>query len=250
MMIQQSPYPFPSTVPIFSSIYPQVGAVSATTVPRTRNARQRRGNRGLALTGNIHLPIAVPTVPLPIPSFPLAATFPVDWVKIPQGTYNHGSKQLDFKQSKSIPFSAKGLPGINLRDALRKDYTALDGRDDPMLQGNGSGVISCRLLFPGYPDNGTSCQIHTLNWTRVRTPIPRSKLVHEVARKVDQYLKHMERINMDASVENRWKVGQGFMYIDNMYLVSLVSVSKGSFQPEIWVAVPPTQRVGTNNGRN
>jgi len=28
------------------------------------------------------------------------------------------------------------------------------------------------------------------------------------------------------------------MNIDNMYLVSLVSVSKGSFQPEVWVVDP------------
>ena len=62
--------------------------------------------------------------------------------------------------------------------------------------------------FPGYPDNGSSCQvrllyrlcchilttrckIHALNWTRSRKPIQRSKLAHEVARKVERYLNRM-----------------------------------------------------------
>jgi len=40
---------------------------------------------------------------------------------------------------------------------------------------------------------------------------------------------------MKKSTDKRWKVGQGFMRLENMFLVRLVSVSKGSFQPEIWV---------------
>ena len=62
--------------------------------------------------------------------------------------------------------------------------------------------------FPGYPDNGKSCQvrssrqlcchmlitrrkIHALNWTKNRLPILRSKLAHEVARKLEGYLNRM-----------------------------------------------------------
>ena len=33
------------------------------------------------------------------------------------------------------------------------------------------------------------------------------------------------------------------MQIDDMFLVRLVSVSKGSYQPEIWVTDPPMPRV-------
>lgn len=93
------------------------------------------------------------------------------------------------------------------------------------------------------------------NWTRARTSITRRKLLYEVARKIDRYLTHMavrsysdelfavahevtQRIPPDRPVEDHWRIGQGFMHIDNMYLVSLVSVSKGSFQPEIYVDVP------------
>ena len=103
-------------------------------------------------------------------------------------------------------------------------------------------------------------KIHMLNWTKARTPIMRGKLAHEVAKKVDRYLTRMavrsygdepfaiahrciKRIDPDGSVEDFWRIGQGFMHIDNMYLVSLKSVSKGSFQPEIYVEVPPAPRV-------
>lgn len=48
----------------------------------------------------------------------------------------------------------------------------------------------------------------------------------------------MQAVTPSGSVGDRWRIGQGFMRIENMYLVSLMSVSKGSFQPEIWVAVP------------
>ena len=34
-------------------------------------------------------------------------------------------------------------------------------------------------------------KIHALNWTRNRLPIRRSKLVHEVARKLERYLNRM-----------------------------------------------------------
>ena len=40
---------------------------------------------------------------------------------------------------------------------------------------------------------------------------------------------------MDGSADKCWKIGEGFMRLENMFLVRLVSVSKGSFQPEIWV---------------
>ena len=43
---------------------------------------------------------------------------------------------------------------------------------------------------------------------------------------------------MHESIDDRWKIGEGFMHLENMFLVRLVSVSTGSFQPEIWVWAP------------
>ena len=75
----------------------------------------------------------------------MATTFPFDWIKVPQRSYDHGRKQWDFKPLEPIPFSTGGRPGVNLGDALRKKFTDLDGQDDPMLQ-DVAGAILCRLL--------------------------------------------------------------------------------------------------------
>ena len=51
---------------------------------------------------------------------------------------------------------------------------------------------------------------------------------------------------MDASTSDLWRIGQGFMCLENMSLVRLNPVSKASWRPEIWVrdpapgALPPT----------
>ena len=42
----------------------------------------------------------------------------------------------------------------------------------------------------------------------------------------------------DGSVHQQWKVGEGFMHLENMFLVRLKSVSNGSWQPEIWIVDP------------
>lgn len=250
MITERNAYPTLSTIPGVPPINPRTVAVPANTVARNRDPRRRRVNReGPALIGATRVPIPVITISLPTPSFPLVRNFPANWIRIPQRNYGHGSKQLGFERLEPTIFDSKDYPGVNLGDALRKNYASLRRRDDPMVQTT-SGVASCRLLFPGYPDNGKSCQINMLNWTRTRVPIPRSKLAHEVARQVDRYLTRMASITPDGSVEEFWTIGRGFMQIDNMYLVSLVSVSTGSFQPEIWVAIPSMPRVRASGGRN
>ena len=44
--------------------------------------------------------------------------------------------------------------------------------------------------------------------------------------------------SVSESTLKRWKIGEGFMCLDNMFLVRLESVSKGSWQPEIWIVEP------------
>ena len=72
-------------------------------------------------------------------------TPPPDWIRIPQRIYDHGRKQLNFNPLEPISFSMNGRPGINMGDALRKAFTGLDGRDEPVLP-DAAGAISCRLL--------------------------------------------------------------------------------------------------------
>jgi len=40
------------------------------------------------------------------------------------------------------------------------------------------------------------------------------------------------------STPRKWKIGEGFMRLENMFLVRLDSVTNGSWQPEIWVMDP------------
>lgn len=229
-LLTQVPYfppqraPDPWTVPPQATIAPFESHISAMQW----NDASGVVSSAVGLTQLYAVP---PVISQPLQSPPLAQSFALRWVEVPQRTYGH--RQWDFKPSEPIFFSVNGLPGINLGDALRKHFTGLDGRDDPMFEKK-AGAISCRLLFPGYPSNN-SAQISTLGWTKDRVPITRSKLVYEIAKKLDQYLKSMAGHPMKKSVDQRWKIGEGSMRLENMWLVHLVSVSKGSFQPEIWV---------------
>lgn len=85
---------------------------------------------------------------LPPPSS--ASTSASKLIKVPQMAYGRGRRQWDFNQSKPISFSVNGRLGINMRDALRKHFVGLDGRDNLMLQ-NAAGAISCRFLVRLFP---------------------------------------------------------------------------------------------------
>ena len=81
----------------------------------------------------------------PVPSAPSVTPLQSNWIKVPQRDYDRGRKRWNFERLAPIVFNVNGSPGINLGDALRKTFTGLDGRDDPVLQ-EAAGAISCRLL--------------------------------------------------------------------------------------------------------
>jgi len=85
-------------------------------------------------------------------------------------------------------------------------------------------------------------------------------LAHEVARKFKQYLEpvavsfrrdeiahpvllttepQQRPSSAGGSTPEQRRTGEEFMHLDNMFLVRLDSVSKGSWQPEVWVMDPP-----------
>ena len=84
----------------------------------------------------------------PPPSSPLpsqAATFdPPKWYKIPQSLSPYGPKQWEFVQQEPILFHVGGFPGVSMGDALRREFTALQGRDNPVLR-DVSAAITLRL---------------------------------------------------------------------------------------------------------
>lgn len=81
----------------------------------------------------------------PAPSSSPVTVPPLNWTRVPQRDYNHGRRQRNFERTDPISFNVDGHPGINMGDALRKMFTGLDGRDDPVLRDAG-GAISCRFL--------------------------------------------------------------------------------------------------------
>ena len=44
--------------------------------------------------------------------------------------------------------------------------------------------------------------------------------------------------SVGESTPLKWKIGKGFMRLENMFMVRLDSVSNGSWQPEVWVMDP------------
>ena len=52
---------------------------------------------------------------------------------------------------------------------------------------------------------------------------------------------------MDVSIDGHWKIGEGFMHLDNMCLAKLVPVSIGSFQPHVWVTHSMVEGTGPKN---
>lgn len=117
--------------------------------------------------------------------------------------------------------------GIPLRDALTGKYIRLAGRDDPMFRERGPSV-SIRLRWPGY--GNWSRQIPTKDFRSPPCPITRSKLAKNIARTVERFIKEKSRASMDTDEDPNWKVGPGHITIDDLVLVGLQHVSKGSWQ--------------------
>jgi hypothetical protein len=117
--------------------------------------------------------------------------------------------------------------GIPLRDALTGKYIRLVGRDDAMFRERGPSV-SIRLKWPGY--GNWSRQIPTKDFRSPPCPITRSKLAKNIARTVERFIKEKYRAVMDPDEDPRWRVGPGHITIDDLVLVGLQHVSKGSWQ--------------------
>jgi len=60
----------------------------------------------------------------------------------------------------------------------------------------------------------------------------------EIARLISLRTESQKLHSIDGSTDKRWEIDKGFMKLENMFLTRLEPVSKGSFQPEIWVRDP------------
>ncbi|KIL00747.1 hypothetical protein PAXRUDRAFT_598900 [Paxillus rubicundulus Ve08.2h10] len=143
--------------------------------------------------------------------------------------------------------------GISLEDALKQRFKHLDDKDEPMFIGCGPSV-SIRLQWPGY--RPWTKQIPTMDFKNPKGPITKIKLAKNIANCVrrfievgpleslhlcpliDVYSKVGDTKAMEPDSDRRWKVGKRNIKVEDLVLVSLHHVSKGSWQPQLRLRKP------------
>ncbi|TDL23685.1 hypothetical protein BD410DRAFT_720956 [Rickenella mellea] len=125
--------------------------------------------------------------------------------------------------------------GIPLRDALTSRFMRLVGRDDLMFVQRGPS-ISIRLEWQGY--QSWSRQIPTRDFRNPPGPITRAKLAKNVAKSVDRFINEHKDLQLERGADPKWRVGPGYIDIDNLILVELQHVSMGSWQAHLRLAHP------------
>ncbi|KAL4072962.1 hypothetical protein V8B97DRAFT_1869837 [Scleroderma yunnanense] len=120
--------------------------------------------------------------------------------------------------------------GITLEDALRFRLKNLQDKDDPMFEGCGPSV-SIRIEWPGY--RPWTKQIPTMDFKTPKGPITRGKLAKNIANCVRRFVEWAEKQCMEADADRRWRVGKKYLKMEDLMLVSLHHVSKGSWQPQL-----------------
>ncbi|KAG9312928.1 hypothetical protein JVU11DRAFT_6362 [Chiua virens] len=119
--------------------------------------------------------------------------------------------------------------GISLEDALNGRNSYLVGKDDAVLQDCGPSV-SIRINWPGYPS--FKRQIPSRNWSKTKDPITKGKLAQNLAKTTARFIEKMSNKPMEVGADRCWKVGSQHIKLQDLVLVSLHHVSKGSWQPQ------------------
>ncbi|KAF9245303.1 hypothetical protein BU15DRAFT_41204 [Melanogaster broomeanus] len=128
--------------------------------------------------------------------------------------------------------------GISLDDALKQRLKHMKGKDDLMFVGCGPSV-SIRLQWPGY--RSWTKQIPTMDFKNPKGPITKVKLAKNVANCVRRFIEAVEGKAMEPDSDRRWRVGKRHIKAEDLVLVSLHHVSKGSWQPQLRLRRPTSQ---------
>ncbi|KAF9784370.1 hypothetical protein BJ322DRAFT_1109090 [Thelephora terrestris] len=136
-----------------------------------------------------------------------------------------------------ILFRVGGKCGYPLVDALKKQYTGLDGRDQKVFVGFKSS-IAIRLEW--LPYNKWTRQIRTLNWRKDTDNITLSKLATEVAKRMKIFFEEMESKEANPSYY-KYRVQPGVIDMDHLELVALKRVAKASYMPHFRLITPPNR---------
>ncbi|KAG2366918.1 hypothetical protein BDR07DRAFT_1479693 [Suillus spraguei] len=125
--------------------------------------------------------------------------------------------------------------GVALEDAMRAKMKNLIDKDDNMFENCGPSV-SIRLQWPGY--RAWKKQILTTNFKSPKGLITRAKLAKTIAICVKRFVEDKEKERMVMEADRRWRVGPRYIRVEDLILVSLHHISKGSWQPQLRLRTP------------
>ncbi|KAI6104008.1 hypothetical protein EV401DRAFT_2060929 [Pisolithus croceorrhizus] len=125
--------------------------------------------------------------------------------------------------------------GVTLDNAIKSKHKDLQEKDDPMFAGCGPSV-SIRIEWPGY--RSWTKQIPTNDFKTPKGPITRAKLAKNLANCVKRFIEWAAKQPMETNADRRWKVGPKHIKLEDLILVSLHHVSKGSWQPQLRLRRP------------
>jgi len=73
--------------------------------------------------------------------------------------------------------------------------------------------------------------ISSHNWRRTKGLITKEKLAQSLAKTTGQFIENVSNKPLEIGAERSWKVGTQHIGVEDLILVSLHNVSKGSWQP-------------------
>ncbi|KAI5894995.1 uncharacterized protein SCHCODRAFT_02535442 [Schizophyllum commune H4-8] len=125
--------------------------------------------------------------------------------------------------------------GISLVQALKRATHELRDPDAYIFNGVRPSV-SIRLEWPGYRQ--WTKQIPAKDFKKVPAPITREKLAKEVAKCVKRFIESQKPLPSDEA-NRRWRVGgANGIKLEDLILVSMHHVSRGSWQPQLRLRSP------------
>ncbi|KAF9245291.1 hypothetical protein BU15DRAFT_41057, partial [Melanogaster broomeanus] len=119
--------------------------------------------------------------------------------------------------------------GIPLQDVLAGNVNRLLDRSELVLEDCGPSV-SIRINWPGY--RSYKRQIPSRNFRKQRGPITKGRLAKNLAITTRRFLEQMSDKPMEDDADKKWRVGSRHIKVEDLILVSLHHVSKGSWQPQ------------------
>ncbi|KAI0085405.1 hypothetical protein BDY19DRAFT_445710 [Irpex rosettiformis] len=161
----------------------------------------------------------------PIDPFPVQA--PPAPVEIPQEEYRaNGAQTLYIASQAAIEFWVNGHKGIRVTDALDENYVGLDDPNARLLE-SVRDKVSIRIEVAGYTSFVT--QKYVRRTTEGRESISRRRLATKLAEVVKAFVQKNSGVTPQGL--NRLQFGPGYIQLEDIYLLEVRHVSKGSLQP-------------------